>query len=162
MDPLLSRLFSPAVFAAVALLFWPDGGLLARWRRSRRQALRARMQDALTDLFQSELEDLPATLPPIAGAPLVGQEAAAGVPLDRLNPGQRATVLRLSPGIRGAERRRLMDLGLLPGTEIKAELRSPSGDPTAYLVRGALLALRAVQARHIRVRVEAGAVKETD
>jgi DtxR family Mn-dependent transcriptional regulator len=79
--------------------------------------------------------------------------AEAGVPLDQLEPGERATVLRLSPGIRGSERRRLMDLGLLPGTEIRAELRSPSGDPTAYLVRGALLALRDDQARHIRINL---------
>jgi DtxR family Mn-dependent transcriptional regulator len=77
--------------------------------------------------------------------------ARAGMPLNRLNPGDSARVLALAPAIRGAERRRLLDLGLIPGTQISAELRSPSGDPTAYLVRGALIALRADQARHIRV-----------
>ena len=36
-----------------------------------------------------------------------------------------------------------MDLGILPGTVIRAEMRSPGGDPTAYRIRGALIALRA-------------------
>ena len=78
-----------------------------------------------------------------------------GIPLARLAPGQAASVVTISPAIRGAERRRLLDLGLLPGTRILAELTSPSGDPTAYRLRGALIALRAEQARHIRVLPEA-------
>jgi ferrous iron transport protein A len=53
----------------------------------------------------------------------------------------------------GAERRRLMDLGIVPGATIRAELTSPFGDPTAYLVRGGLLALRRNQARLITVAV---------
>jgi Fe2+ transport system protein FeoA len=38
-----------------------------------------------------------------------------------------------------------MDLGLLPGTTITAEMTSAGGDPTAYRVRGALIALRKTQ-----------------
>jgi DtxR family Mn-dependent transcriptional regulator len=64
-----------------------------------------------------------------------------------------AVVTRLSPRCRGAERRRLMDLGILPGTRITAELVSPSGDLTAYRVRGALIALRRAQAELIQVKV---------
>ncbi len=75
-----------------------------------------------------------------------------GIPLTQLAQGQGATIVGLSPGIRGAERRRLLDLGFLPGTRLFAELRSPSGDPTAYIVRDTLIALRADQARHIRVQ----------
>jgi Fe2+ transport system protein FeoA len=45
-----------------------------------------------------------------------------------------------------------MDLGLLPGAEVTAHLHSPLGDPTAYLVRGCLIALRRSQARLIQVR----------
>ena len=44
-----------------------------------------------------------------------------------------------------------MDLGILPGTTIEAELRSPSGDPTAYRVRGALIALRREQSELIYI-----------
>ncbi len=71
--------------------------------------------------------------------------------LARLEPGQQAMVVRLSPNCRGLERRRLMDLGILPGTIVKAELRSPSGDPTAFQIRGALIALRAGQSSHIQI-----------
>jgi Fe2+ transport system protein FeoA len=62
-----------------------------------------------------------------------------------------ATVVALD--ITGPERRRLMDLGILPGARVTAELRSPLGDPTAYRVRGSLIALRSRQARGIRVRL---------
>lgn len=53
--------------------------------------------------------------------------------------------------LRGAERRRLLDLGLVPGTVVVAEMRSPLGDPVAYRVRGASVALRREQARQIRI-----------
>ena len=84
-----------------------------------------------------------------------GERFDAGVPterLSRLEPGESAEVLALSRACRGLERRRLMDLGILPGTSIEAVLRSPSGDPTAYRVRGATIALRREQADLIRVR----------
>lgn len=69
--------------------------------------------------------------------------------LDTLAPGQQAVVKALLGS--GLERRRLMDLGILPGTIIEAELRSPLGDPTAYLVRGTLVALRRNQAAQIEI-----------
>lgn len=42
----------------------------------------------------------------------------------------------------GSMRRRLQDLGLIEGTRVECLQRSPSGDPTAYLIRGAVIALR--------------------
>ena len=69
--------------------------------------------------------------------------------LDELLRSGRAVVTRLDA--RGAERRRLMDLGVLPGVEIIAEGTSPLGDPTAYVVRGSVIALRRGQARGIHV-----------
>lgn len=77
----------------------------------------------------------------------------AGIPLNELKRGQRARIVQLSPRLRGPERRRLMDLGMLPGTEITADLSSPLGDPVAYLVRDSLIALRAAQASCIRVEI---------
>ncbi|MCE2852501.1 MAG: ferrous iron transport protein A [Roseiflexaceae bacterium] len=60
----------------------------------------------------------------------------------------------------GVERRRLYDLGITPGTELVAEMRSPLADPTAYRVRDALIALRRAQAVQIEVAVvEAGAIQ---
>lgn len=78
-------------------------------------------------------------------------KAETGMPLSELRPGQQGRVVALSTAVRGPERRRLLDLGLLPGTEIRAELVSPSGDPTGYRIRGAVVALRQEQADWIRV-----------
>jgi Fe2+ transport system protein FeoA len=46
-----------------------------------------------------------------------------------------------------------MDLGVLPGTRLEAELKSPLGDPVAYRVRDALIALRREQAREIEIEL---------
>jgi ferrous iron transport protein A len=54
----------------------------------------------------------------------------------------------------GAQRDRMMDLGVLPGTRITAEMRGPMGDPTAYRIRGALIALRREQAESIHISIE--------
>ncbi len=69
--------------------------------------------------------------------------------LDQLKPGESATVTTLHA--EGVTRRRLMDLGILPGTRLTAELKSPLGDPIAYRVRDALIALRKAQARLIEI-----------
>ena len=71
--------------------------------------------------------------------------------LSTLELSESGQVVRLSPACRGLERRRLMDLGILPGTVIEAEIRSPVGDPTAYRVRGAMIALRREQADHVLI-----------
>ena len=68
-----------------------------------------------------------------------------------LQPGESGRVLRLSSACHGAQRRRLLDLGVVPGTEIESELRSASGDPVAYRIRGALIALRRHQASWIEL-----------
>jgi Fe2+ transport system protein FeoA len=68
-----------------------------------------------------------------------------------LQPGQAGVVQSLHS--RGLERRRMMDLGIVPGTTIWAEMSSPLGDPVAYRVRGALVALRREQAQLICIEV---------
>ena len=47
--------------------------------------------------------------------------------------------------------RRLEDLGVVPGTQVTCRLKSPAGDPRAYLIRGTLLALRRADADGIWV-----------
>jgi DtxR family Mn-dependent transcriptional regulator len=79
------------------------------------------------------------------------EEMQTGSPLSTLKPGDKGKVVALSPRLRGADRRRLMDLGVLPGTIIDVEMTSPSGDPTAYKIREALIALREEQAKMIQV-----------
>jgi DtxR family Mn-dependent transcriptional regulator len=75
----------------------------------------------------------------------------AAEPLSSLAPGESAAVVGIAPGCQGPQRRRLLDLGLVPGTVVTAELRGPLRDPVAYRVRGALIALRREQADWIRV-----------
>jgi DtxR family Mn-dependent transcriptional regulator len=65
--------------------------------------------------------------------------------------GGRARVLGISPACQGAQRRRLLDLGVVPGTVIAVEMTSASGDPVAYRIRGAMIALRSNQADWIHV-----------
>lgn len=72
--------------------------------------------------------------------------------LDALRSGEDAEVVEIAPAVQGAQRRRLLDLGVLPGTRITAEIRSPSGEPMAYRIRGALIALRRTQANAIYIR----------
>ncbi len=71
--------------------------------------------------------------------------------LSTLNPGQEAVITGISPNCRGLERRRMMDLGIVQGTGIKVLMKSPGGDPTAYEVLGAGIALRKNQAENIFV-----------
>ena len=71
--------------------------------------------------------------------------------LASLRPGARAVITGISRACRGQQRRRLMDLGIVPGTTITAELSSVTGNPMAYQVRGTLVALRKEQAEHIVV-----------
>jgi ferrous iron transport protein A len=60
--------------------------------------------------------------------------------LDHLKEGDSGVVTRLLT--QGAMRRRLLDLGLVEGTRVECAQKSPAGDPVAYLIRGAVIALR--------------------
>ena len=51
----------------------------------------------------------------------------------------------------GCQRRRMLDLGLVEGTKVEAVLSSPFGEPIAYLIRGALIALRKEDAQLIEI-----------
>lgn len=71
--------------------------------------------------------------------------------LDKLAPGQKALVESLET--QGLTRRRLLDLGFVPGTVVESIQRSPLGDPTAYRVRGAVIALRCEEGRSVGIRL---------
>jgi DtxR family Mn-dependent transcriptional regulator len=74
--------------------------------------------------------------------------------LSDLDLGEQGEVLGLSPACRGPGRRRLLDLGLVPGTMVSTEMISPGGDPKAYRIRSALIALRQEQADFVLVTKE--------
>ena len=50
-------------------------------------------------------------------------------------------------------RRRMLDLGLISDTEVVALRKSPLGDPIAYQIRGAVIALRSEEASKILVEI---------
>ncbi|SHJ47293.1 FeoA family protein [Tepidibacter formicigenes] len=53
----------------------------------------------------------------------------------------------------GLSRRRMLDLGIVPGAEIVALRKSPLGDPIAYKVKEAVIALRKEESSKILVQV---------
>jgi DtxR family Mn-dependent transcriptional regulator len=109
--------------------------------------------------IEIEADGRAVVLAPLAAAnvtvrPSAGDEAGAAVQsrsLADLELGRTVRVERISPACRGVERRRLMDLGIVAGTEITPERRSLTGDPTVYVVRGTRIALRREQALTILV-----------
>ena len=70
--------------------------------------------------------------------------------LNALDIGERARVLQLDNS--GSIRRRLQDIGLVEGTEVECVLKAPSGDPSAYLIKGAVIAIREDDSKKILVR----------
>ena len=104
------------------------------------------------------VEGRPVTIEPLAARNLTVElieDDIADEGLDRLDmlrPGEEGIVVRLGSEVQGSQRRRLLDLGVVPGTVIRAELASVSGDPVAYRIRGAVIALRRVQADDILIR----------
>lgn len=73
------------------------------------------------------------------------------LPLHLLPPGSFGKVAQLTAN--GTSRRRMLDLGFIKNTVVEALRRSPSGDPTAYQVRGAVIALRSEEASNILVEL---------
>ena len=67
--------------------------------------------------------------------------------LNSLNVGESGYVDELLT--KGALRRRLMDIGLTEGAHVTCLSSAPSGDPCAYLIRGAVIAIRARDASEV-------------
>lgn len=74
------------------------------------------------------------------------------IPLTSLKIDETGIISFISNGIRGQQRRRLLDFGILPNTEITARMKSINNDPTAYEVRGTLIALRKNQSDLIFIK----------
>ncbi len=69
--------------------------------------------------------------------------------LNDLKPGQTARILTLAST--GSTRRRLLDLGLVEQTLVQCVGRSPSGDPAAFRIRGAVIAIRSFEGKQIQI-----------
>lgn len=69
--------------------------------------------------------------------------------LNRVHEGETVRVKELLST--GSMRRRLLDIGLVEGTDVSCLQKSPAGDPVAYLIRGAVIALRSEDSAQILV-----------
>ena len=75
------------------------------------------------------------------------------VPLSSLLPGQHGIILRV--GGQRNFRRRLMEMGMVPGETISVERVAPLGDPVEFTVKGYHLSLRRRDTAQIDIQLEA-------
>ena len=98
-----------------------------------------------------ELDAVPAGNVTVQYLPLGERAETSRTTLGDAASGETVRVLSISRACQGTQRRRLLDLGVVRGTPITPELASAAGDPVAYRIRGALIALRGNQAAWIQV-----------
>ncbi len=109
--------------------------------------------------FRSEGEEV-VLAPIVANNISVAEQRQAGVfrkntrRLSGLKLGENSIIAGLSRECRGANRRRLLDLGFVPGTEVETSLSSPLGNPRAYLIKGTSIALRKEQADLVLIEMD--------
>lgn len=72
------------------------------------------------------------------------------VSLNDINPGEYGIVSKIKTT--GSMRRRLLDIGLIEDTKVECIGRSPGGDPSAYLIRGAVIAIRSEDSQKILIK----------
>jgi DtxR family transcriptional regulator, Mn-dependent transcriptional regulator len=120
-----------------------------------------RMLHTGPDALRVELEGRPLDLEPVVAANITVVPRTEPVhlawtdTLADLAPGETGTVVAIAPQCHGVQRRRLLDLGLVPGTPVAAELTGAIAGPVAYRIRGALIALRPQQAQLVRLESRA-------
>ena len=71
--------------------------------------------------------------------------------LSMLKPGERRTITKI--GALGPLKRRLMDMGVLVGEDVKVEKVAPLGDPIEVTIKHYNLSLRKKEAEGISVEV---------
>lgn len=74
--------------------------------------------------------------------------------LSALQPNENAEIIKINSNIRGLSRRRLLDLGFVKGSKVSVDLKNPLGDPTAYRIKEAAIALRENMADNILIRLK--------
>ncbi len=83
---------------------------------------------------------------------LEGRGVSRMCALDELSPGESCVVLRVEGEPTVA--RRLMELGLVPGTHVEVVRRAPLGDPIELRLRQVHLSIRRSEAAHIHVTTD--------
>lgn len=75
--------------------------------------------------------------------------------LNDIHPGEAAVIRELRAD--GSIHRRLLDIGLVKGTKVECVGESPCGDLIAFLIRGAVIAIRLEDCENIMIHVNKGA-----
>ena len=73
-------------------------------------------------------------------------------PLSELKPKEKGLIVRVSG--RGSIYRRIIDMGVVAGTEVEMQRVAPLGDPIQIKVKGYHLTLRKKEAANIKVEVD--------
>lgn len=68
-----------------------------------------------------------------------------------LKIGEHGTIVKIK--VTGALKRRLMDMGVIAGTDVRIEKVAPLGDPIEVRIKSYALSLRVEEARQIEVEV---------
>lgn len=74
--------------------------------------------------------------------------------LSSLHIGENAEIVGISQNCRGQQRRRLMDLGFVPGSQVSAIMKSASGDPVGYRILGTTIGIRKNHADMIFIKAQ--------
>ena len=69
--------------------------------------------------------------------------------LDLLKVGEKGRIQKVTNG--DDMKRRLYDLGFVPGETVECMLKSPLGDPKAFYIKNTLIALRSDDSKKIRI-----------
>ncbi|MDY6796032.1 MAG: FeoA family protein [Actinomycetota bacterium] len=72
--------------------------------------------------------------------------------LKEMKPGEKGSVLSIEKG--GDLRRRLLDMGVVKGAEVRVVRLAPLGDPMEVSIKGYNLTLRGEEAERIHIRVD--------
>lgn len=76
--------------------------------------------------------------------------------LDCLQIGRIAEVVKINT--KNSIGRRFLDIGIVPGSKIECVMESPNGNPVAYLIKGAVIAIRKEDSKDVVIRELEGAV----
>ena len=72
------------------------------------------------------------------------------IKLSELKQGHQALVVDIDSN--DSMRRRLQDHGLIKGTKVTCVKKSPLGDPVAFMIRGAVIALRCEDSSCVKIQ----------
>ncbi len=72
-------------------------------------------------------------------------------PLSELKPGQKGKVVKVAGS--GATHRRILDMGVVPGSDLEVERVAPLADPIEFKLLGYHLSLRKEEAQNVQVEI---------